>query len=722
MLQFVNPLMLIGAAVASAPIIIHLLNRRRFKVVTWAAMEFLLASSHKNFRRVRLQEIILLVLRTLVLLLVAAAMARPFLAGAAGVLGKSQRYVVIVVDNSFSMGYTVGGERPLDKAVQFADKTLDTLNKGDMVSLVAVSERARAIIREPSVDIATVRSELKDLPPGHGSTNLPDAFRVALDLLRQSKLAQKELYLITDNQRSGWRLAGGKGFADGKGSQLSGLIREINAIAEFTLADVGLPSHENVAVTEFKSRDRILAREIADTTFSAQITNFGENDLNNVEVSFEVDGFRQGSTSVSIKGGTSASVSFSYTFHESLPHSLAVRLKPDRLTPDDARFLAVEVVDSAKVLVVDGKPSADLYQSATGYLQTALSPRAESFARPTIFEPVVIQPGELATTKLADYEFVVLADVPRIDPSIIADIEEYVRAGGAVVIFPGSGVDLENYNKVLYIDGLGMLPARLAGIQGDPAKAKFVSLAVPPDSTHPLLKEFTRQKAAFLNLPQFYQYAALDVPDRDDTTVIFRFEKGRPGLVEKRIGRGKVLLFAFTANDAWTDLPRRPGFLLLMHEMAAYVARDRQSAANLIVGDMLAKDAEPEALVSRITVSGPAKPIDIVATPAGKRARIRFENTDQAGIYEMRMQRDDRVKQDYFSVNVDPAESDLHRIGQAELRRALPEANFRYLIAASALGDSITASLNKSDLWKNLLLAALVLMCVESILAQRFGR
>jgi len=186
MLQFVNPLMLLGAAAASAPIIIHLLNRRRFKVVNWAAMEFLLASSRKNFRRVRLQEIILLVLRTLVLLLVALALARPFLAGAGGVLGGSQRYVVIVVDNSFSMGYADGSSRPFDEAVAAAGRLLNTLNKGDVVSLIAVSDRARPLVREPSLDIDAVRSELSRLPLSQGSTNLPDALRLALSAWRSN--------------------------------------------------------------------------------------------------------------------------------------------------------------------------------------------------------------------------------------------------------------------------------------------------------------------------------------------------------------------------------------------------------------------------------------------------------------------------------------------------------------------------------------------------------
>ena len=709
--------MLAGAVTAAAPIIIHLLNRRRFKVIAWAAMEFLLASSRKNFRRLKLQEVILLVLRTLVLLLVAAALARPFLAGAASVLGKSQRYAVILIDNSFSMGYSVANDRPFDRAAQFAEKIVDSLAKGDLVSVIAVSDRAHPIIREPSIDSAAARSEIKVLPLSQGSTNLPDAFRMALDLVKGSRVTQKEVYLITDSQRAGWRIRGGKG------SELDGILREMGTLAECTLVDVGLSSRENLAITDLQPRERIIAKELPDTSFIAKVTSFGETNQGKVEVSFFVDGYRQGSSTVSVRAGGSADVTFSHTFHDAAAHSLAVKLNPDHLAADDSRYLAVQVLDHAAVLLVDGKPSADPYQTATGYLQAALHPRDDNaFARSTMYQSKVIQPSELASAKFEDYEFVVLADVPRLDASIVSDLEAYVRSGGALVIFPGSSVEQPSYNQALYLNGLGLLPARLAGVLGDPKKQSFITLAVPPDSTHPLLKEFTRQKAAFLNLPQFYQYAQLEVPERDDTTVVCRFDKGRPGLVEKRFGRGRVLLFAFTANDAWTDFPRRPGFLLLMQEVAAYVARDRAAGRNLIVGDVYARSAGPEALVSKITVAGAGTTADLAAIPEGKRSRITFDGTDSAGIYDLKLQREGTVEQDCFSVNVDASESDLRRIGPEELKRLLPDARFRYFTGTTSLDRGIAAGANKSDFWKIFLLSALVLMCVESVLAQRFGR
>src|SRR5438067_4418800 len=96
-----------GLGLVSIPIIIHLLNRRRYKVVNWAAMEFLLRAMKKNRRRLRFEQWLLLATRCLLLLLLGAALARPLGCekSAIGSLGRRTSLSVFVIDNSYSMAY-----------------------------------------------------------------------------------------------------------------------------------------------------------------------------------------------------------------------------------------------------------------------------------------------------------------------------------------------------------------------------------------------------------------------------------------------------------------------------------------------------------------------------------------------------------------------------------------------------------------------------------------
>src|ERR1051325_10664548 len=101
-MAFLNPIMLFGVAAVSVPIIIHLLNRRKFQKVVWAAMRFLKLSVEQNQRRMQLEDMILLALRCLLLALLALALARPgILSNARDVFGQSKVTGVIVLDNSY---------------------------------------------------------------------------------------------------------------------------------------------------------------------------------------------------------------------------------------------------------------------------------------------------------------------------------------------------------------------------------------------------------------------------------------------------------------------------------------------------------------------------------------------------------------------------------------------------------------------------------------------
>ena len=115
-LGFANAPLLYGLAAASVPILIHLLNRRKFREVHWAAMRFLLAAIRKNQRRIRIEQWLLLAIRTLIILLVVTAMAKPFLEAFGMVIAGRRVHRVLVLDASLSMGYTSAGTSRFDQA------------------------------------------------------------------------------------------------------------------------------------------------------------------------------------------------------------------------------------------------------------------------------------------------------------------------------------------------------------------------------------------------------------------------------------------------------------------------------------------------------------------------------------------------------------------------------------------------------------------------------
>ena len=115
---FLNPGFLWAASLLAVPLIIHLLNRRRVRVVTWAAMDFLLSAFQKRKRRMRLENLLLLLLRCAIPVLLALVMARPFFGtqNLLSLLADDTREVVVVLDHSYSMARQLGAGTAYESA------------------------------------------------------------------------------------------------------------------------------------------------------------------------------------------------------------------------------------------------------------------------------------------------------------------------------------------------------------------------------------------------------------------------------------------------------------------------------------------------------------------------------------------------------------------------------------------------------------------------------
>ena len=124
-LQFLTPLFLAaGAAAASLPLIIHLLNRERARRLVFSTVQFIKMSHQANIQQHRLKQLLLLLMRILILALLGLAFARPFFAKKPAAMGETggKRNVVVILDNSYSMGYRDTFNRAKKEATKIVEK------------------------------------------------------------------------------------------------------------------------------------------------------------------------------------------------------------------------------------------------------------------------------------------------------------------------------------------------------------------------------------------------------------------------------------------------------------------------------------------------------------------------------------------------------------------------------------------------------------------------
>src|SRR5947209_4353894 len=224
---FTSPLAAAAVAggAAAVPVIIHLLNRKRYVVVNWAAMRFLLAAQKKNVRRLKLEQWLLLATRTLLVFLVVLAMAAvmpwfepvwqrivPGDALAAPTHGRTHR--IIVLDASFTMAARRDDDvSRFDAARAQAHAILDRSNPGDGYSLVMLGSPAQVVVPGPADDRDKVGRELDELKLPNGSADVAGGLHAVAEIVgkskAQTKYARREVYFISDLRRSAWPLPAG---------------------------------------------------------------------------------------------------------------------------------------------------------------------------------------------------------------------------------------------------------------------------------------------------------------------------------------------------------------------------------------------------------------------------------------------------------------------------------------------------------------------------------
>ena len=745
-MPFAHAWLALGALGGAIPVIIHLLNRRRFKILRWAAMEFLLASLKKNYKRVRIENLLLLLLRVLMIVLLALALARPRLSesGFLGALGTESRHAIVLLDDSYSMGYGRAAETCFTKAQKEAGEILGLLNKGDVVSLLAVSDVTRPIIKEATIDLDLVRNEIKLAKPGWGATDLRHALVAAAGLLDSTKRPRKEIFIITDMQALAWGTAEAEPDAE-----LKAALDRIEKDAKVFVVDVGSGEPENTSVTGIEPVSSIIGTG-SPSEFAVEVTNFGRSKRAGIEVSFLVDKFSQDKQEVNVEPGKTETVTFSHSFHTAGPHLVQAALSDDRLNADNIRHLAINVESVVPVLLVNGETDPEPNKNETYYVERAFRPPVEMGERQVSHvEPTVISEFGVSAADFGKYRLVVLANLASLaTENAVPRLEDYVRNGGALIIFPGDRIDSAFYNEQLFKSGNGLLPARIGaevGSTGSDKTGMHMELVSP---VHPSFERFTGERAFFINRKLlFYKYLALELPaNMEDIRVVARFEGGSPAIVEKTFGRGKVMLFASSCDTEWNNFARAVGgavFPVVMHDILGHLVSGVSERLNVIVHHRYRRVFAPDELVETTmlrppegagtereyrphvvrTNRQPAASGTADATESGF-TEIVVEDTNIAGLYALELQRkvEPARSVEYFAVNVPPAEGNLQRCTATDAKAAVKGLTFKLAPSTVELRLAVRRSRSGREFARPLLLAVLAISCVELILGQRFGR
>jgi len=721
-----------GAALASVPILIHLLFRRRHRVVKWAAMTWLLAALRKQRRRMQIENLILLILRCALIVLVGAAVARPAVqAGALSPLGGRTRSVVLVIDTSASMAAQQTGRRALDRARERAGKMLAELSDDSKVTLVAsrddqVGGAPRALLENASPSEA--RGRLASLVAGQGPNRLGAVFRLVGQKLDRMS-GRKLVVFFTDLQRRDWRDDDGARHEDVYRA-LKGLRRKDDEEAPpVSLMDIGLQTSGNVVIADFSVEEGREAFAGSILGLSVRLVNYGPRPIEgtlSLFVTRRKDGSREN------KGGQR--VTLPPTVGDLGPQYKEVQLYQhlDRVGP--ARF---EVVfdarggndrlprDSRRNLALEVKPPVRFLP--VRYVDAAVDILRDIGASSRVIRiGEAVSPAALATKDLDAFDAVVWADASPFDADFeergVARLEKFVRRGGGLIFYLGLEAKADQINKLFFKErGKGLLPMRLDKAADTGENPVLFDIAKLKD--HPLFFE-----ATVFGSPEVTRYHKVkDWPDgKEEDYVVARYTNGDPAVIEHRMGRGRILIVTTTPDERWFNLNGSLLPAIFFFNAAHYLVAEDPAARNVMVGQPVR--VELPAGARQVVVEPPEGAGGRTEEPVGDASRpFLLTATTHPGFYRITVHGISTsgtgsvpTEEVHFAaVNLDAGEGDLRR--DDKIVSAYQGTRLRLAEGPEDILPSSAASAEGGELSRFLLTAVVVMLLLELLLAGRFG-
>jgi hypothetical protein len=742
-MTLLNGALAFGALAALIPIILHILNRSKFRQVEWGAMHLLESVVKVNHKRFRFEQWILLAVRCAIPILLALCLARPVLTGSRMLAGDAPVSMVVLLDTSYSMEATSAGVENFEKAVDAACAIIEATPRGSEITVIQTGGAPTPLFDQPLFDSEAVVRRVRSIHAGYGASDMQQSLDAGLATLAGMSHARRELIVISDFQPADW--SGSANVADSIRQQVESMtIKPALSLLQVGEAVVGNVSIESL---EFSNRPLGVGQQLS---VRANLRNHGETAAGNARVILKIDGKEQSVSQVSLAANTATQTLFPCSFDEPGSHVIEVEVAVDDPLKTDNRFAAaVTIWDQIDVLLIDGDPVSQPLKSETDFLSVALTPY--SFGRMKLTDLVKTKTVSHKANLKAEFEaqpkVVVLANLPQLTDAQTNEMQRYIESGGAVLICAGNRIDTAWYNKHLFSRGL--LPAEFGLPRGKIDDKGQSARIVAQRFEHPALQFFNDASNGDLSTAEIRQWYELKVPadrsmiltalpngDEDaaaaketesKTVVMARLDNGDPLLVEKTIGDGVVVQMA-TAGDAdWSDLPMRPYYVPLMQQLVTTMATQLTPPKNIRTGEPAVAmfPADPESAadgagdysVSIVVPDGSR--LNLRSTKQGNLQMVRFDGTRRPGVYTMTSPDASSV---HFVASTSRDESNLEVLDRTALNTLAEQMSAQTIASPAAYLEQDRLRRNGREIWEYVLVALLAFLFLELVLQQTFSR
>ncbi|HEY3320412.1 MAG TPA: BatA domain-containing protein [Planctomycetota bacterium] len=674
---------------ALLPVIIYLIFRRRRRDVPWGSM-YILRRVLETRSRVRAWlQYLILALRTLAIAALVAAFAQP-------VGSRSQppadvfpppppsTHRIVLLDTSASMAGRYESSTRLESALSLCRKFMNSGCVPAQLDILPLDGRT-APIRCASLPLSPSASEelLAACSTPSGAADLARALRTATGLFRASPMEHKELYVLSDFTRT----------------KVSDPLETAELLALLTASGVRVrcltytpPRTCNFAVLDLTANsDVLLANQ--PSLFYVRVGCYSTLPSADTVLTLEADAGTPMSKVLREEPLSMALGEKTLVFPLGLPagrHTITASVRPDDLPSDNRATRSYTVRPALRVAIVQDLLDAKGFENPRTWLQMALeNPKsadssaakinstAEAVAAATrqsvnadfkaadeAGKPCEILlegkiPEQLNPDLLRELDLVIISGVTRLESSVLKALQDFIRHGGTLILAPAPGNDIAAFRATY----ASLAPAAIDAPRYRDVEVERYEHCVAESTEYPLLRELESAEHGNLSNPRFYNWFTLKAQTpaslhagTEAGTTLLALTDGAPLLLERRIGRGTVLLWTAGLGQDWHSMVVHPVYLVFLVRFAGLAAGRRQFPSNLAVGTPILMPSE--ALAVRV-VRPDGRSATVSTTALRDRRFLRYDETDVAGVYDVREDTESATPGVLFTVAADTKESDL---------------------------------------------------------------
>ena len=699
-MTFLAPFALIGLLLLSIPIIVHLFKPRKMRQTPFSSLRWLKETHQRLSRRVQWHQWLLFLLRAGCIALLVLALAKPLI-GSRSEARSTDRFVV--VDASRSMSYQMPDQAtPLERAADLAGKLAQAARPGDRTAVIVAGSTPHLIV-PPSADASGSLAKIKAIKPSLADASLSATLPLVRSLIAGKSEREVELVFLTDNLKTRWQQHNVQAF-----------LKDQARPVRVKIIETGAGSAQNAWIA------------------SARLFRFGANEDRWIRVDVGcvgdqaaargvrltgIAGAADDTQAITLRSGQVAHVDFRIPASVSLQGQVAeLRLKPsDALPSDDLFFLNLDTAIALRVLLVEPEGESPDGRSVGLYLRAGM--QALDAARNQAFDLTTRTSSSVTASDFQKADVILLASAPDLSDSALEGLEMRLRSGAGLAMFLGPRIKPAFYQEKLFRPhqpAEGLLPLDLKSGSGWIAEGTPGSLT-NIRWTHPLLASLHDPLLSDLTQSRFRFYASLVGAIGKTDTILARFDDDVPAILERPLGAGRVLVFNTTANDEWSDLPRRKSFVPLLDRTLAYLSAGGVKRS-FTTGDALnlpLPDYQAGNDVTVVTPSG-AKITRSLLSVRGQ-TQLHLSELAEAGVYRV----EGAGKKNFaFTVNTGRTDSGLSPMDAKALEAWWAPATVE-IVSAETAAQQLEQQANAWPVWPALVALAALLLLAESVYVHR---